>query len=237
MPDEVVGIRSATILWPRGLRHRSGCLRLSEERLFPRPNPTVVEDTRASIEMSDVMRVQLFDRRTHETVAAEITAMTDRDVEVLNATWMPAFQQRYERQEQDEDFLMWNTGKGYLDLVFHREELQSFVLIADDIVQGVLLLESVPLMSRLEPDRSLVYVRYLATAPWNRRNKIGPGWFRGVGTLLLAHAVQESRDLGCDGRLGLHSLRGSDEFYQRQGLDNLGLDAARRGLTYFELRS
>lgn len=183
------------------------------------------------------MQVSLFNRRSREMVTAEITAMTDRDVKLLNATWMPAFQNRYERQERDEDFLMWNTGKGYLDLVFHREELQSFSLIAGEIVQGVLLLESVPLMSRLEPDRSLVYVRYLATAPWNRPGKIGAGWFRGVGQRLMTHAVQVSRDMGCDGRLGLHSLRGSDEFYEKLGLHNLGLDAARRGLNYFERRS
>lgn len=180
------------------------------------------------------MPVSLFNRRTHCHVAAEITAMTDQHVELLNATWIRAFELRNERQERDEDFLMWNTGKGYLDLVFHREEFQSFSLVADDIVQGVLLLESVPLMSRLEPDRSLVYVRYLATAPWNRRNKIGPGWFRGVGTLLLAHAAQVSRNKGCEGRLGLHSLCGSDEFYEKLGMHNLGLDAARRGLNYFE---
>ena len=185
--------------------------------------------------MGEVMQVSLFNRRSRETVAAEITAMTDRDVELLNATWMPAFQHRFDRQERDEDYLMWNTGKGYLDLVFHREELQSFSLTAGDIVQGVLLLQSVPLMSRLEPDQSLVYVRYLATAPWNRRGKIGPGWFRGVGQRLMTHAVQVSRDMGCDGRLGLHSLRGSDEFYEKLGLHNLGLDAARRGLNYFEL--
>lgn len=181
------------------------------------------------------MPVSLFNRRAHSHVAAEITAMTDRHVELLNATWMRAFESRYERQERDEDFLMWNTGKGYLDLVFHREEFQSFSLVADDIVQGVLLLESVPLMSRLEPDRSLVYVRYLATAPWNRRTKIGPGWFRGVGTHLLAHAAEVSRTKGCEGRLGLHSLRDSDDFYEKLGLHNLGLDAARRGLNYFEL--
>jgi len=185
--------------------------------------------------MGGTMQVSLFNRRTHGHVAAEIAAMTDRHVELLNATWMPTFQHRYERQERDEDFLMWNTGKGYLELVFRREEFQSFVLIADEIVQGVLLLESVPLMSRLEPDRSLVYVRYLATAPWNRRDKVGLGWFRGIGTSLLARAVQVSQDVGCDGRLGLHSLKGSDEFYQRLGLTNLGLDAARRGLNYFEL--
>lgn len=51
----------------------------------------------------------------------------------------------------------------------------------------------------------------------------------------MAWALQESRDVGCDGRLGLHSQRGSDEFYHRLGLHNLGLDAAHRGMNYFEL--
>lgn len=181
------------------------------------------------------MHVRLFDRYSNETVAAEISVMSDRDVELLNLTWVPAFQQRYDRQERDEDFLTWNSGKGYLDLLIHPEGLQSFVLMANENVQGVLLLQGETQPSRLEPSRSLIYVRYLATAPWNRRDKLEPGRLRGVGTLLLARAVQVSRDAGCDGRLGLHSLRGSDEFYQRLGLHNLGLDAARRGLNYFEL--
>jgi hypothetical protein len=90
--------------------------------------------------MGNVMRVGLFDRRINEIVAAEITTMTDREVELLNSTWVPAFQQRYHHQLRDEDFLMWQTGKGYLDLLIHREELQSYVLIADEMVQGVLVL-------------------------------------------------------------------------------------------------
>lgn len=80
-------------------------------------------------------------------------------------------------------------------------------------------------------------MRYLATAPWNRRDKRGLGQLRGVGTVLMAWAMQESQDVGCNGRLGLHSLRCSDDFYHRLGLHNFGLDAARRGMNYFELSS
>jgi len=183
------------------------------------------------------MHVRLYDRLAQKPVAAEITAMTHRHVQTLNSNWIQAFQLRQHAQERDEDFLMWNTGKGYFDLLIHREGLRSFALIAEENVQGVLLLQSETQPSRLESNRSLIYVRYLATAPWNRRDKRGPGQLRGVGTVLMAWATQESRDVGCNGRLGLHSLRGSDDFYHRLGLHNLGLDAARRGMNYFELSS
>jgi hypothetical protein len=130
---------------------------------------------------------------------------------------------------------MWNLSEEHLDLLVHREGLRSFAVIAENNVQGVLVLHGEPRPSWLEPQHALVYVRYMATAPWNRRDKNGPGRLRGVGTLLMAWAVRESQNAGCDGRLGLHSLRGSDEFYRRLGLHGLGLDAARRGMTYFEL--
>lgn len=182
------------------------------------------------------MQVTLFDRLNQESILAEINAMTDCHVQNLKSSWIPAFRQRYQAQERDEDFSMWNTGNGYFDLLIHRKNLSSFALIAENNVQGVLLLQRETQPSYLEPNCSLIYVRYLATAPWNRRDKSGPGQFRGVGTLLMAWALQESQDAGCDGRLGLHSQRGSDEFYRRLGLHNLGLDAAHRGMNYFELR-
>jgi len=183
------------------------------------------------------MQVRLYDRLAHEPVAAEITGMMDDHVQKLNSSWIPAFQRRNREQERDEDFLMWNAGNGYLDLLIHREGLRSFVLIAEENVQGVLLLQDKTQRSRLEPYAPLIYVRYLATAPWNRRDKKGPNRLRGVGTLLMARALRESRDAGGDGRLGLHSLRDSHDFYQLLGLHNFGLDAARRGMNYFELSS
>jgi hypothetical protein len=181
------------------------------------------------------MQVSVFDRLTRNPVASEIAAMTEYHFQVLQSSWVSAFQQRYYSQERDEDFLMWKTGQDCLDQLILREGLRSFALIAEENLQGVLLLKRESLPSRLEPLQSLVYVHYLATAPWNRPDQRGPGWLRGVGTLLMAWAVQESQNMGCHGRLGLHSLRGSDNFYDRLGLHNLGHDPARRGMKYFEL--
>lgn len=181
------------------------------------------------------MQFMLSDRLIQKPVAAEISATTDGHVQYLNSSWIPAFQRRYHAQERDDDFLMWNLGDGYFDHLIHSEGLRSFTLIVDEKVEGVLLLQRETRLSRLEPQHPLVYVSYLATAPWNRRDKKRQGRLRGVGTLLMAWAARESRDVGCDGRLGLHSLRGSDNFYHLLGLHNLGLDAARRGMTYFEM--
>lgn len=121
------------------------------------------------------MQVRLYDRLTQKQVAAEITAMTYCHVQILNSNWIQAFQLRHHAQERDEDFLMWNTGKGYLDLLIHREGLRSFTLIAEENVQGVLLLQGETQPSRLEHNRPLIYVRYLATAPWNRGDKSWTG--------------------------------------------------------------
>mgnify|MGYP000399452730 CR=1 FL=1 len=183
------------------------------------------------------MQVKLCDRLTHEPITAEVTTLTDCHFADLNSTWPLAFRGRHQLGERDEDSLMWTPSAGSVGHLVHSERLRSFALIAEDKIQGVLLLHVQTQLSRLEPEHALVYVRYLATAPWNRHDKNRPGQIRGVGTLLMAYAVRRSRDEGCGGRLGLHSLRGSDDFYLLLGLENLGLDAARRGMNYFELRS
>lgn len=192
-------------------------------------------DFRIEMDREGIMQVRLYDRLTQKLVVAEITTMTRCHVQIVNLGWIQAFQLRHRSRDRDEDFLMWNMGKGYLDLLIRRAAMRSFVLIAQENVQGVLLLQCELQLSRLKPRLPLVYVHYLATAPWNRRDQKGPGRLRGVGTLLMECALQESRDVGCNGRLGLHSLRGSDDFYLKLGFCNLGIDAARRGMNYFEL--
>lgn len=102
------------------------------------------------------MQVRLYDRLTQKPVAAEITAMKQCHVQFLNSSWIPAFQLRHRTQERDEDFLMWITGKRYLDLLIHRERLRAFALIAEENVQGVLLLQGETQPSRLEPNRPLI---------------------------------------------------------------------------------
>jgi hypothetical protein len=80
----------------------------------------------------------------------------------------------------------------------------------------------------------IVYVDFVAVAPWNRKAIQHPQRFRHLGTLMLGAAVELGRTLGLDGRIGLHSLPQSEGFYRHIGMRDFGLDAAYSSLRYFE---
>ena len=89
--------------------------------------------------------------------------------------------------------------------------------------------------SRARPaGQELVYIDYVATAPWNRRQIQDPERLRGVGSLLVGTAVEASRMKGLDGRCGLHSLPSAEPFYRKIGMKDFGADASYHGLVYFE---
>jgi hypothetical protein len=80
----------------------------------------------------------------------------------------------------------------------------------------------------------ILYVDYVAVAPWNRKAFQTPQRFRHLGTVMIGAAVELSRAMGLDGRCGLHSLPQSEGFYRRIGMRDFGLDAAYASLRYFE---
>jgi hypothetical protein len=103
-----------------------------------------------------------------------------------------------------------------------------------DVVEALMRLDlSKP--SRLLPATytPIVYVDYLAVAPWNRAPIQNPARYRGLGKLLLGVAVSISMTEGMEGRCGLHSLVQSEGFYVRAGMTDLGMDLAAE-LRYFE---
>lgn len=161
--------------------------------------------------------------------------MSESHIRNMNDAWVSSFRQRYLARLRDDDSWMWCANDSYLSQTIGRAHLNPFALISDNATLGVLLLEHETQPSRLDHHGQLVYVHYIATAPWNRGNANGPGRFRGVGTSLMIRAILISRELGCEGRLGLHSLRSSDGFYNALGFHSLGSDAAHYGMSYFEL--
>jgi hypothetical protein len=181
------------------------------------------------------MRVWLFNTELGCAVEAELVPMTDAHIALLNATWVPEFHRRMELSEKDQDFLMWKTGVRYVDLLTKPEGVPGYVVCRSGDVQGVLALGETTEPSRLRKGERVLFVRYLAAAPWNRHRRTGGGRYRRTGTVLLGQAVLDSMAAGCVGRLGLHSLTASDEFYRKLGFTDLGPDPAERGLKYFEL--
>lgn len=80
----------------------------------------------------------------------------------------------------------------------------------------------------------IVYVDYVAVAPWNRTAIQDPERFRKLGTVMLGTAVEVSRTLGLNGRCGLHALPSAEGFYRRIGMQDLAIDPSYQNLRYFE---
>lgn len=88
--------------------------------------------------------------------------------------------------------------------------------------------------SRAAEPLPIVYVDYVAVAPWNRKAIQNPLRFRRLGTVMLGTAVAVSTSMGLEGRCGLHSLSQAEGFYRRIGMSDFGNDAANSSLRYFE---
>lgn len=72
--------------------------------------------------------------------------------------------------------------------------------------------------------------------PWNLEIRDNKPHYKLVGSVLVAAAIQASRDEGCEGRFALHSLKQAEQFYKSCGMTDLGVDNAHEDqLKYFEM--
>lgn len=113
----------------------------------------------------------------------------------------------------------------------------SFALVCQKKLQGLMMTNDVT-SARLPAQfgKPLIYVEFVATAPWNRPKVQDPPLYRGVGQVFVLAAIETSRDTGFKGRVGLHSLPDSEAFYEQKcGFTRLGPDSSHQNLTYFEL--
>ena len=113
----------------------------------------------------------------------------------------------------------------------------SFALVCRQELHGLMMTNDM-LAARLPEQfgKPLVYVEFVATAPWNRPELQPQPRYRGVGNVLLLAAIESSRQAGFKGRLGLHSLPKAEVFYeQRCRMTRLGSDSSHQNLTYFEM--
>lgn len=105
-------------------------------------------------------------------------------------------------------------------------------------LQGLLMVNLAGHQTRLAPDagKPLVYVEYLESAPWNLAMMVDSPLYGGVGPILLRTAVQLSYDEGFHGRIGLHALSQSEEFYRDScEMSCCGIDPSFEDLPYYEM--
>jgi hypothetical protein len=111
---------------------------------------------------------------------------------------------------------------------------EAYAIEYQGLTQGLIWLETQWHRSWLNPEQHLVYVEALAVAPWNRKNLQYPPYLKGTGNALMIFARERSQALGYQGRIGLHSLPASENFYHRQNMSDYGEDPEKENLRYFE---
>ena len=166
------------------------------------------------------MPLWLYETATQSLVEAKIIEIsTQSEMAPINQGWAGYSLRGYEHSHWDwERKFRWRTPEARVFALECYGETQGLMFILMGITNR---LHRLPLL----------YVDYLASAPWN----LPPGRFKGCGSVLLQQAIIESQAQGWEGRIGLHSLPQAEGFYQNCGMIDFGTDNSYEGLSYFEM--
>lgn len=193
--------------------------------------------------MSATHSVFLLDNRTGEYVEALLHERIDeayaRRVDNKWQSFIAAAQGKAEALGQrfsPPGYVNWRWHNKVADSA-HLLSLPTLAIECRGDPQGMMLLTTDGYFARLggQDGKPLVYVCYLATAPWNLDGFAQEPLFDGTGSLLLQAAVQHSLELEFKGRIGLHSVPSAEGFYERHGFECLGADKDKENLKYYEL--
>lgn len=156
----------------------------------------------------------------------------------IDRDWQPIFDGIPDGQKPEDRHWEWRAKA--LDAQHDPFIYDVFSIEATGMTQGLLIAaKGGPSTSSKHPDhprKPIVYVKLLATAPWNRPGVVSVPLYKGIGRVLIGTAVSLSINEGFVGRIGLHSLSGSETFYSEViQMSDLGVDVDCENLRYFEL--
>lgn len=182
--------------------------------------------------MSLIQTIELSLGSSGELISADLVNLSDKHVEDYEQHWQPRLKE-FSQEDQD---LSWRFKE---QLANRQANYESYAVEYNGMTQGMMLLETQYHWSMFTPGQRLVYVETVVSAPWNRIYIQRPPHIKGVGRGLIEFARQRSQVLGYNGRIGLHSLPGAVQFYERLGMMRLELDPeeivdADEDVPYFE---
>ncbi len=126
----------------------------------------------------------------------------------------------------------WTTKADSVDLLAFR----FLGIECEGQMQGLMMVSTVASETKIEvKGKAVLYIEYIESAPWNLKSFVDDPKFSGVGVALLEAAIELSEEEGFGGRIALHSLPQSEDFY-RKYMTDLGPDKEHpEGLRYFEM--
>lgn len=173
------------------------------------------------------VQIEIFEVRTQQRVIAQLYSMTQAHLFAFEQDWKPLLL----GSAEEDQYWEWQRKQ---QLYGTQLGAESYAIEYESQLQGLMLIQPLGYRSWFEPQRRIVYVHSLATAPWNRPTIQEPPSYRFVGSALLEFARYRSYELGYGGLVGLHSLPGAEAFYRRLNMNEYGPDAQKEGLIYFE---
>lgn len=188
--------------------------------------------------------VTLLDVASGTPVDAELwEAITDDNLGDWEAEWVPAlFELLKALNRQGVERRLWPQSRHWdwrdkLAEIEGRLANRCHAIVQDGMTQAMMIVDLTK-RARIagQLGQHLVYVDFLETAPWNRHDLTrAMPQLAGCGSILVATAIELSIEEGFKGRIGLHSLPQSNDFYSnRCGMQDLGVDAHFQNLRYFE---
>ncbi|TIL83190.1 MAG: hypothetical protein E5Y89_01770 [Mesorhizobium sp.] len=198
-------------------------------------------------------RVFLLNRATGRFEDADLYhGLDSTNLAHIEGRWRPLFELRRRKAkaslqtsaEVNAEDAHWEWGKKALAALNDPFLFDFFVLECGGSTQAIMMTRKggQDCFSR-HPEHQrvpLIYVEFLATAPWNRPKLVAEPTYKGAGRVLVGTAVSLSLEEEFGGRIGLHSLPGAEVFYRDAiGMTDLGADSegVHKGLRYFELSS
>jgi hypothetical protein len=194
----------------------------------------------------EVSPIFLFSPQSGQPEAAELwDAITEKQLADWEGEWVPELFKAVQRLKRaGVERKHWPQSRHW-DWRRKTEALQGmlanpgFSVVCGGVTQGMMLVDTTMKRCRLDKQKgkNLVYVSFVETAPWNRKELLfDPPRYRGVGAILIRAAIELSMEAEFKGRMGLHSLPQANSFYANVcGMTDLGADQDYQGLRYFEM--
>lgn len=177
-----------------------------------------------------MVNVWLKDNVTKRYVSAKLTGFENRHIDMWYNQWKDNLLRKDGSSYPD---ARWDWGDIFQSILFDATK-KGFCIEYQDKLQGILVVTYKNKKNRDE--KPIVFVEYIATAPWNRPDNIlaanNKGDFSLVGSYFLKHTVELSQTLGYEGRIALESEPEAKEFYECLGMKNMGVIGV--GYIYFE---
>lgn len=192
----------------------------------------------------EVSPVFLTDR-AGDIVEAELwDTIDEKNLADWETEWVPELSRLLQQLEQDGiEQQFWPQNRHWnwhnkIKVIRSSLSNQCFSIVCDGQTQGLMITDTVKRAQiSTQLNQHLVYIQYLESAPWNRknlRNSIIEA-YSGVGSILVRAAVDYSLQSEFKGRVGLHSLPQANKFYANTcRMTDLGADENYLGLHYFE---